>query len=234
MKKIIISGSSSGIGRAISQRLLSIGHTVIGLGRDHTKFNPGDPHYIPYSIDFSHPENANTILRTIQQQHHDIDVIIGNAGYGKFANLEQFSTTQICDLVNVNLIGQVLLVKNFLPNLKKKRHGKIILIGSEAALKGAKQGSIYCATKFAVRGFAQSLRHECSAAGIAVTLVNPGLVNSQFFEGLHFRPGPSPENALLPEDIADNIIHLINLDNRYVVDEINIQELKHVISRNSR
>lgn len=234
MKKIIISGSSSGIGRAISQRLLSMGHTVIGLGRDHAKFNPGDPHYIPYPIDFSHPENADTILRTIQQQHHDIDVIIGNAGYGKFANLEQFSTAQICDLVNVNLIGQVLLVKNFLPNLKKKRQGKIILIGSEAALKGAKQGSIYCATKFALRGFAQSLRQECSTAGIAVTLVNPGLVNSPFFEDLHFKPGPSPENALLPEDIADNIIHLINLDNRYVVDEINIQELKHVISNNSR
>lgn len=233
MKKIIISGSSSGIGKAVSQRLLSMGHSVIGLARNHNKFNPSSSHYSPYTIDFSELESAEIALKSIQKQHPDVDVIIGNAGYGRFGYLENFSLTQICDLMNVNFIAQALFVKVFLPQLKQRRQGKIILMGSEAALKGAKQGSIYCAAKFALRGFAQSLRHECSTAGVTVTLINPGLVNTPFFDSLNFGPGSAPDNAMQPNDIADMIAHLINLSNCYVVEEINLQELKHVVRRDS-
>ena len=65
-------------------------------------------------------------------------------------------------------------------------------MGSEAALAGTAQGSLYCAAKFALRGLAQALRAECARAGIRVTLVNPGMVQSPFFDELDFRPGPEP------------------------------------------
>jgi len=231
MKKIIISGSSSGIGRAITEKLLGLGHQVIGLARNHQKFNPNHAGYLTYSVDFSDINTADRLLKNIQSEHADVDAIIGNAGYGRFGSLEQFSTEQICDLLNVNFLGQVLLVKHFLPALKQQKKGKIILMGSEAALNGARQGSIYCATKFALRGFAQSLRQECRTAGVAVTLINPGFVNTPFFNPLSFAPGDDPENALQPEDIADTIVHLLAADNRYVVEEINIQPLKPVLKR---
>lgn len=231
MKKIIISGSSSGIGRAIAAKLLDLGYRVIGLSRNHQKFSPNNACYYPYAIDFSELYQAETILKSIQQEHPDIDVIIGNAGYGRFGSLEQFSLRQMDDLLKVNFLGQALLVKTFLPNIKKRGNGKIILMGSEAALKGAKQGSIYCATKFALRGFTQSLRLECAGAGVGVTLVNPGPVNTAFFEHLNFSPGIEPENALQPEDIAEQVALLLQWENRLLVEEISIQPLKPVIKK---
>lgn len=231
MKKIIISGSSSGIGRAITLSLLALGYQVIGLARDHQKFNPNNPAYFPYVVDFSDIKNTEQMLKLVQSQHPDIEVLIGNAGFGRFGSLEQFSIEQIVELVQVNFLGQVLLVRQFLPALKRRKTGKIILMGSEAGLAGARQGSIYCATKFALRGFAQSLRQECSASGVGVTLVNPGFVNTPFFDSLDFAPGTDPENALQPEDVAATIVQLLAAENRYVIEEINIQPLKPVIKR---
>lgn len=231
MQKIIISGSSSGIGRAITLKLLALGYQVIGLARDHQKFNPHSAAYFPYAVDLSDIKNTERILQQIQAEHADVAAVIGNAGFGRFGSLEQFSTEQIVELVQVNFLGQVLLVKQFLPALKRRKTGKIILMGSEAALAGARQGSVYCATKFALRGFAQSLRQECSSAGVGVTLVNPGFVNTPFFDPLGFAPGTDPENALQPEDVAATIAHLLATENRYVIEEINIQPLKPVIKR---
>ena len=171
----------SGIGRAITQTLLDLGYFVIGLARDHSKFKPNHSQYFPYSVDFIQIHQAEKILKQIHRDHPDIEVIIGNAGVGRFGCLEQFSLNQIRDLVNVNFIGQALLIKTFLPSMKKQQNGKIILMGSESALSGARQGTIYCATKFALRGFAQSLREECQSAGIGVTLINPGTGQNAFF-----------------------------------------------------
>jgi 3-hydroxy acid dehydrogenase / malonic semialdehyde reductase len=227
--KVIISGSSSGIGRALTLKLLEQGYQVIGLARNHRKFNPENPRYQTYDIDFSDLKAAEIILKQIYAQHSSVDAIISNAGYGRFGALEQFSITQICDLMNVNFTSQVLLIKTFLPAFKRRKAGKIILMGSESALAGAKQGSIYCASKFALRGFAQSLRAECRSAGIAVTLINPGLVNTPFFDGLHFTPGSAAENAIQPEDVAQTIAHLLQLENHYLIEEINLQPMQPTI-----
>jgi 3-hydroxy acid dehydrogenase / malonic semialdehyde reductase len=227
--KIIISGSSSGIGRAITLKLLELGYEVIGLARNHQKFNPQNSRYLTYTVDFSDIRNAEQILKQIHSEHPRVDAIISNAGYGRFGALEQFSTAQISDLVNVNFLGQVLLVKTWLSAFKRQKQGRIILMGSESALSGAKQGSIYCATKFAVRGFAQSLRAECRSAGISVTLVNPGLVSTPFFDNLHFIPGSDPLNAMQPEDIASAIAYLLQSENRFVVEEINMQPSRPAI-----
>ncbi len=227
--KIIISGSSSGIGRAITLKLLELGHEVIGLARNHQKFNPRNSRYLTYTVDFSDIRNTEKILKQIHSEHPKLDAIISNAGYGRFGALEQFSTAQISDLVNVNFLGQVLLVKTWVSGLKRQKHGRIILMGSESALNGAKQGSIYCATKFAVRGFAQSLRAECRANGVSVTLVNPGLVSTPFFDNLHFIPGSDPQNVIQPEDIASAIAYILESENRFVVEEINLQPLRPTI-----
>jgi 3-hydroxy acid dehydrogenase / malonic semialdehyde reductase len=224
--KVIISGSSSGIGRAITVKLLSLGYQVVGLARNHQKFNPQSSHYYPYPLDFSDIAAAEKCLKIIRGDHPDIAAVIGNAGYGRFGMLEQFAMQQISELMNVNFLGQVLLVKTFLSAFKQRKAGKIILLGSEAGLAGAKQGSIYCASKFALRGFAQSLRQECRTAGIGVTLINPGFVNTPFFSSLNFTPGPAPENAMQPEDIAETVAHLLTIPSRYLIEEINLQPLK--------
>ena len=102
-------------------------------------------------------------------------------------------------------------------------------MGSEAALAGTAQGSLYCAAKFALRGLAQALRAECARAGIRVTLVNPGMVQSPFFDELDFRPGPASDNYILPEDVAEVIVQALTARDGTVLDEINLSPQKKVI-----
>lgn len=226
MKKIIISGTSSGIGRALTEQLLQQNIQVVGLARDHSKFQPDNANYFPYSLDFSLVDELETELNSIKKNHHDIDALISCAGYGHFGELEQFSVAQIQRLMDVNFTSQAIFIKTFLPLLKQKSSSKIIVLGSESALNGAKKGSIYCASKFALRGFCQSLSQECRKTGISVTLINPGLVRTPFFKDLNFEPADNQQHALEIEDVVDTLMMALTAKPHCVIDEINLQPLQ--------
>lgn len=230
-KHILISGSSSGIGRAITEKLLAENYSVIGLARDHKKFSPKSPHYYPHAIDFADIETLEKQLRVIQKKYITIDSIICCAGFGEFCELEQFSIRNMQRIINVNFLSQAILVKSLLPDFKKRRSGKIIFLGSECALEGQKKASLYSATKFALRGFAQSLRKECASAHIAITLINPGVVATPFFDSLAFQPAEGFEHAVQPEQIATLITTLLPLEHNCVVEEINLQPMKNAIQK---
>ena len=102
-------------------------------------------------------------------------------------------------------------------------------MGSEAAVSGGKKGAVYSATKFAVRGLAQSLREECAGSGVRVGIVNPGMVNTGFFDRLNFRPGNAPGDHLTPEDVADAVWLMLSARAGAVIDEINLSPQKKVI-----
>jgi short-subunit dehydrogenase len=98
--------------------------------------------------------------------------------------------------MNLNFVSQSFLAKEFLPALKRKALADLIFIGSEAALAGSRKGSIYCASKFALRGFSQSLRDECAKSSVRVSLINPGMVKTDFFQSLTFEPGEENSSRL--------------------------------------
>ena len=123
--KIIIAGSSSGIGKAAAEKLLSERHSVIGLARQHDKFQPANANYFPISVDFSDTEHLEARFKTLLKTHEDSEAIICSVGYGKFVELEQFSFEQMQHIMQVNFLSQALLIKLFLPGLKKKKLGKI-------------------------------------------------------------------------------------------------------------
>ena len=97
--------------------------------------------------------------------------------------------------------------------------------------RGTRQGSIYCASKFAIRGFSQALREECGKSNVRVTLINPGAVRTPFFDELHFEPGAAQENAIEPEDIAEVLLTVLQARPGTVFDEINLSPLSHVWQR---
>jgi NADP-dependent 3-hydroxy acid dehydrogenase YdfG len=113
--------------------------------------------------------------------------------------------------------------------MKKIRRGDLIIIGSEAALSGGRRGAVYSACKFALRGFAQSLRDECSNSGIRVCLINPGMVSTDFFKPLDFAPGTDSSQHLRPEDVAEAVRLVLKAHPGTVFDEINLNPLKQVI-----
>ena len=222
IKSALVTGSSSGIGKAITARLLENGIRVIGLARDHNKFTPRQSTYCPITVDLSDVSNLEKKIRTTLKQYPEISIFISNAGYGDFRHLENFSTLQIQEFLNVNLISQIILCRSFTSHFKSKGGGDIIILGSEAALAGKRKSTLYSAAKFGLRGFSQALRDEVGASGIRVCLINPGLVRSPFFENLDFEPGDSENNAIAPDDIAKIVFELLNTRNGTMIDEINL------------
>ena len=113
--------------------------------------------------------------------------------------------------------------------MKKHKAGRVVFIGSEAALKGSQQGSLYNSAKFGLRGFSQAIREDCSKSKIHVSIVNPGMVRTAFFENLSFTPGKDPSQAIEPYDVAKVVLGILEMREGTVIDEINLSPLNKVI-----
>jgi 3-hydroxy acid dehydrogenase / malonic semialdehyde reductase len=223
-KCILVTGSSSGIGRSITERLLNSGAKVIGLARDHSKFTNGHQNYLTYQADLK------LIINKIIKDNDEINGLISNAGYGAFGPLENFSIEQINSFITLNLTAHIVVSKLLIPHFKRKKIGNIIFMGSEAGLIGAKNGSLYCSAKFGLRGFSQSIRNDISSSNIRVCIINPGMVRTEFFENLSFSPGNDVANAINPDEIAKTVMNVLAMEESTVVEEINLSPLKKVVN----
>jgi 3-hydroxy acid dehydrogenase / malonic semialdehyde reductase len=230
-RTILVTGASSGIGRAVARMLLNEGHTVIGTARDCAKFNRAHSGFHPYILDLSQLQYLPAKILALPEQFTGLDGVVFCAGAGLFGSLEEFSYNQIQDSINLNFTSVAIITRALIPVFKRKPRSDLIYIGSEAALKGSRKGTIYCAGKFALRGFTQALREECGKDNVRVCLINPGMVRTPFFDGLSFSPGPDERNYLLPEEVADAVTYVINSRATMSVDEINLNPATKVISK---
>jgi 3-hydroxy acid dehydrogenase / malonic semialdehyde reductase len=228
-RTVLVTGASSGIGRAIARNLLQQGHQVLGVSRNCGRFTRDVEGFTPVQMDLSQTHELPATLRELEHRFPELDAVVFSAGRGQFGALEQFSYQQIEALMTLNFTSQVFLTRALLPALKHKARGDLIFIGSEAALKGSRKGAVYCASKFAMRGFTQALREECSKSNVRVCLINPGMVKTPFFEQLSFEPGDAEEHYLLPEDVAEAVSYVLNSRAQMVIDEINLNPLNKVV-----
>ncbi len=228
-RTLLVTGASSGIGRAIARQLLCLGHTVIGISRDTRRFVKTHPGFTAVALDLAKLDDIPQVAKQIQSDFPALDGVVFAAGYGQFGGLEQFSYQQIDTLMHVNFTAQAFLTRALLPKLKQKAHANLVYIGSEAALKGSRNGTIYCASKFALRGFTQALRDECGKSPVRVSLINPGMVDTAFFDTLSFAPGKQSGQALLADDVADAVVYILQAGKHCLIDEINLNPPNKVI-----
>jgi NADP-dependent 3-hydroxy acid dehydrogenase YdfG len=228
-RTVLVTGASSGIGRAVAKNLLQQGHFVIGVSRNCRQFTRPMERFSSVEMDLSQLNELPQKIRDLQQAFPEIDAVVFSAGIGRFGSVEEFSYPQIEALMTINFTSQVFLTKALLPDLKRKANSDLIFIGSEAALKGSRKGAIYCASKFAVRGFTQALRDECGKSNVRVCLINPGMVKTEFFKELAFEPGDHESNAILPEDVAEAVSYVLDSQTKIVIDEINLSPLNKVV-----
>ena len=228
-KMVVVTGASSGIGLCLVKALLEAGYVVLGIAKNLEKAGLDHPNFIGRSINLADldalPDAMSALIEEIDMP---VKALINNAGIGRMGFLEQLSVKDIRLVMDTNLTSQVIVTKAFLPQLKKQGEGDILFMGSEAALRGARQGSIYCASKFAIRGFSQALREESGKSGLRVTLINPGAVRTPFFDRLQFEPEQSPENAIEPEDIAQAVMMVLASRVGTVFDEITLSPRSQV------
>ena len=228
-KCVLVTGSSSGIGYEITLKLLGLGAKVIGIARNHDKSKLENKNYITYNCDISNHKKLETLLKQILKKYPKINGLISNAGYGDFGPLENFSTLQIKNFIATNLTSHIVMTKLLLPHFKRIKIGDIIFIGSEAGLLGAKNGSLYCTAKFGLRGFSEALSKDVANKNIRVSIINPGMIRTNFFENLNFEPGNDEENAINIKDVSSTVAYILELSRNTIVDEINLSPLKKAI-----
>ena len=228
-KCVLVTGSSSGIGYEITLKLLDLGAKVIGIARNHDRSKLENKNYTTYKCDVSAHQKLEILLKQILKKHPQINCFISNAGYGDFGPLENFSTLQIKNFIATNLTSHMVITKLLLPHFKRIKIGDIIFIGSEAGLIGAKNGSLYCTAKFGLRGFSEALSKDVANKNIRVSIINPGMIRTDFFENLNFEPGNDEENAINIKDVSSTVAYILDLSRNTIVDEINLSPLKKAI-----
>lgn len=173
---ILITGITSGFGRAMASRLQADGHKVYGTHRKDCEPIPGVT-YI--KADVRDPESVDATVKAVLDAEGRIDVFINNAGMGIGGPLEftPFEDAQM--QIDVNFMGMVRFLNAVVPVMRAQRHGHIICISSIGGLMGLPYQGMYSASKFAIEGYCEALRLELRQFGIHVTTINPG----DFFTG---------------------------------------------------
>jgi len=217
----LVTGSSSGIGLATTRLLLENNYRVTGISRRGSVGELEHDQFTGISLDLSRLETIDAQVKTLLKQS-EFDCFIHCAGYGQFGSIEQFSVSQIDQAISVNLTSALVLSRLIIPQFRRRNRGRMIFIGSESALSAGKKGAVYSAAKFGLRGLCQALREDCASDGINVSLINPGMVRSPFFDGLSFAPGQNSENAIEVEHIAQAILYVLQSNPDIVFDEVNL------------
>jgi 3-hydroxy acid dehydrogenase/malonic semialdehyde reductase len=217
-RRVLVTGASGGIGRAIVEALRSRSHDVLEVSRRS-----------PLSIDLSDLKALEGRLPGLKRDYPDTDALVLCAGRGRFGAVEEFSYQQIRELVDLNLTGPIFLARAFLPSMKRRGQGDIIFIGSEAGLEPGRRGAIYSATKSALSAFARALRDEAGKAGVRVSVIHPGPVRTGFYDELSFEPGQAEDEALTPEDVASAVVSALESRQGAVWAELHLSPLKKVI-----
>ncbi len=219
-KHALITGASSGIGLSITRQLLENGCRVTGISR-RGKIPQEHDLFTPISLDLADSKKTEKTLKQLLKEN-SFDCFIHCAGYGEFGSIEQFSVKRIERSIQVNLTSALIICRLLLPTFRANKAGRLIFIGSESSLSAGRKGALYSAAKFGLRGFCQALREDCASDNIQVSLINPGMVRTSFFDGLGFAPGDSSENAIIPDQIAGLVWFILNSDENLVFDEVQL------------
>jgi len=180
-KVILITGASSGIGKASAEYLAQQGYTVFGTSRYPGSYpKPND--YKMLQMDVTEPDSIQTAVNQIIDSESKIDVLINNAGFGLAGTMEHTSIGKAKEQFDTNFFGTVRLIKSVLPIMRKQDSGLIINISSIGGLIGLPYQSMYSASKFAIEGLTESLYKELHSTKINVTMVEPGDFKTSFTE----------------------------------------------------
>jgi short-subunit dehydrogenase len=168
---VMVTGASSGIGKAIAEHLAGLGHKVYGTSRKNTT-KMGAVEMIPMEV--TDDRSVAEGVARVQKSEGRIDALVNNAGYGIAGAAEETSVQEAQAQFDTNFFGMFRVTKAVLPGMREKRSGLIVNMSSIAGFISIPFQSFYCATKFAIEGFSEALRMELRNFGIRVALVEPG------------------------------------------------------------
>ena len=231
----LITGATSGIGRAIAKKLAGQGHNLIITGRRETRLlelkleleQTCNVQVIPLAFDIRNKEEMEAKFHSLEQQWQQVDILINNAGLALNLNsIEEGILAEWDQMIDTNIKGLLYITRLVASVMKQRGRGHIINIGSIAGREVYPKGNVYCATKHAVDALSKSMRIDLLPYGIRVTQVAPGAVETEFSQ---VRFGGNSERAkkvyegykpLSGEDVAEVVAFVAGLP-----DHVNISDV---------
>lgn len=223
-KIVLITGASKGIGLSCAKLFLKNNYTVINASR--TDVNPLKSkryHYI--KTDVAKESDVKNLFNILFREFKKVDVLICNAGFGKFADLADSTTKDFDEMFAVNVKGLYLCNRYVLKTMLKRKRGTIINISSIAGKNGIATASIYSATKHAVMGLSSSLMSEVRKDNIRVIAICPGSTDTNFFDDPSAILNSRRETLLSPDDVAEACLLAVKLPDRALISEIELRPL---------
>ena len=189
-KVVVVTGGSAGLGEQICYEAAKRGAIVVICARRSQLINKvkeecmalsGKPAYA-FQLDIADPESVENLVASIRQKVGKVDILVNNAGFGVFQEFTEMPTETIRSMFEVNVLGMMVLTQQIALEMVDQGSGHIINVASMAGKIATPKTAVYSATKFAVLGFSNALRLELKPLGIHVTTVNPGPIETAFFD----------------------------------------------------
>ncbi len=180
-KTVLITGASSGIGKATAKTLINVGYTVYVAARRIEKMNDLQAlGAIPIKMDITDEEDLQAAVKKIEEEQEGIDILVNNAGFGMYGAMEDTTLDDARYQFEVNLFGLARLTQLVLPYMRSQKRGKIINMSSMGGKMYTPLGSWYHATKHALEGWSDCLRIELAPFNIDVVIIEPGVIKTEF------------------------------------------------------
>lgn len=180
-KTVLITGCSSGIGRATAHAFNDEGWTVYATARNPADIQTlGEAGCELATLDVTEQDDVDRVVDRILDEEGAIDCLVNNAGYGQFGPIEDVPVEKVHDQFDVNVYGPHRLTRAVLPHMRRERDGTIINMSSVAGRVSFPAGGVYCGSKFALEAMSDALRAEVDEYGIDVVLIEPGPVETGF------------------------------------------------------
>ena len=217
-KVVLITGASSGIGKQTAIEFAKLGSNIILVARRKNKLEQVENELKQFNVntlvcacDVSKKDQVEELSKSVLQKFNSIDILVNNAGFAIYGSVYDLSINDIESQMETNYFGMIYCTKNFLPLMLEKKSGHIVNVASVAASFGLPGIASYCASKFAMLGFSEGLKHELSGTGVGITVVSPIMVKTDFFDHPSFEKMPkySP-TSLNSKTVAKAIIKASN------------------------
>jgi len=222
--RALITGGSSGIGKATAKAIVEAGGDVViaARGKDRLNNTADEIGAIPIQCDVSKESEVIDLVEQTIDELDDYNVLINNAGYGEFSKLVNLSARDFEEQLKTNTIGAMMVARESAKYFIQKDYGNIINVSSTAGKRGFEGGTAYVASKFALGGMTECWRDELRGHNIRVMQINPSEVQTRFSENAGMGERPFNETKLIADDIADTICSMLSLADRGFIPETSV------------
>ena len=209
LKHVVITGAGSGLGASLAKKYLQKGYHVTILGRTVKKLEDlassfEESHFSTSALDVASFDDVRTVFKKIKKNQGPIDILVNNAGVGYFDLAENLDLFQMDQMIDINLKGTIYCTQQVIKDMKDRNKGSVINIVSTAGVEGKVTESVYCASKFGVKGYTESLLKEVADTNVHIHGIYMGGMNTPFWDGI--LDEDSMDGMMDPDDIADIVI----------------------------